>query len=219
MRTVGYSAFALLVLPLAVLVGAQGIKKWKGPPGEGEAAPAKPPKTPKFLKAALEQEVPFETVEALKAANKAAKAFAKFDRDGDELLDESELPPKWRADALRFDRDRDGKLSPTELADYLEAVEEEKKAKKAQKAAGGQAMAPQAMAVQAKPRQPVYRPGRLPAGLPPWFAELDADNDGQVGLYEWRTAGRDADEFLKLDLNEDGFVTAEEALRAQRARR
>ena len=69
------------------------------------------------------------------------------------------------------------------------------------------------------PRPVVYRPGQMPAGLPNWFAELDTDRDGQVGLYEWRAADRIADDFVTLDLNQDGFATAEEILKAQRARR
>src|SRR5262249_47550530 len=49
--------------------------------------------------------------------------------------------------------------------------------------------------------------------LPPWFNELDTDGDGQVALYEWLDAGRTRDEFLKYDLNGDGFIPQEEALR------
>ena len=59
----------------------------------------------------------------------------------------------------------------------------------------------------------VYRAGKLPKELPPWFAQMDEDKDGQVGLYEWKKAGRPVNEFLAMDLNGDGFVTVEEALR------
>jgi hypothetical protein len=63
-------------------------------------------------------------------------------------------------------------------------------------------------------RPTVHRPGKLPKGLPDWFARLDTDGDGQVGLYEWKEAGRSLEEFRKLDRNGDGFITVEEALRA-----
>jgi hypothetical protein len=63
-------------------------------------------------------------------------------------------------------------------------------------------------------RPTVHRPGKLPKGLPDWFAKLDSDGDGQVALYEWKASGRSLDEFRKLDRNGDGFITVEEALRS-----
>lgn len=57
----------------------------------------------------------------------------------------------------------------------------------------------------------VYRAGKLPPGMPDWFEPLDADRDGQVGMYEWK--GRPLDEFLAIDRNSDGFITIEEGLR------
>jgi hypothetical protein len=48
--------------------------------------------------------------------------------------------------------------------------------------------------------------------LPSWFKKLDSDQDGQIAVHEWRQAGRNLDEFRQFDLNDDGFITAEEAL-------
>ena len=59
----------------------------------------------------------------------------------------------------------------------------------------------------------VYRVGKLPSGLPDWFAKLDLDHDGQIGLYEWKSSGRSLDEFEAIDRNNDGFLTVEEVLR------
>jgi hypothetical protein len=53
----------------------------------------------------------------------------------------------------------------------------------------------------------------MPAGLPPWFMELDTDKDGQVAMYEWRRAGWAIDDFKKLDLNDDGFLVPQEILK------
>jgi len=53
----------------------------------------------------------------------------------------------------------------------------------------------------------------LSKDLPPWFKELDQDGDGQISLAEWKEAGRSVEEFRKYDLNDDGFITAEELLR------
>jgi Ca2+-binding EF-hand superfamily protein len=55
--------------------------------------------------------------------------------------------------------------------------------------------------------------GISPKGLPAWFKDLDLDGDGQVALYEWRQAGKKFEDFREFDLNDDGFITAEEILR------
>src|SRR5262249_34213124 len=56
----------------------------------------------------------------------------------------------------------------------------------------------------------------IPKEAPSWFTDLDTDRDGQIGLYEWKKAGKDMAEFASLDLNNDGFITAEEWLRSQK---
>jgi hypothetical protein len=89
--------------------------------------------------------------------------------------------------------------------------------------ADGAAPAPGAPPADAPPpeeeeKKPTFhRPGKLPKGLPDWFAKLDTDQDGQVGLYEWKEAGRPLDEFRKLDRNGDGFITVEEALHSAKS--
>jgi Ca2+-binding EF-hand superfamily protein len=55
--------------------------------------------------------------------------------------------------------------------------------------------------------------GPAPKGLPSWFKILDKDEDGQVSLHEWRRGGKKLSEFREYDLNDDGFITAEEILR------
>jgi hypothetical protein len=64
-------------------------------------------------------------------------------------------------------------------------------------------------------RPVVYRTGKLPKELPAWFQQLDSDHDAQIGLYEWKAAGRPIAEFLRMDRNNDGFLTVEEVLRYQ----
>jgi Ca2+-binding EF-hand superfamily protein len=66
-------------------------------------------------------------------------------------------------------------------------------------------------------RPTVFRYGKLPTkDLPSWFTQYDTDKDGQVGLYEWRAAGKAVAEFRKIDTNSDGFVTVEELLTIQK---
>lgn len=62
-------------------------------------------------------------------------------------------------------------------------------------------------------RPVVYRYGKLPKEVPSWFVDLDTDKDGQIGLYEWRQAGRSTSDFVLMDLNGDGYLTAEEWIR------
>jgi RNA polymerase sigma factor (sigma-70 family) len=54
--------------------------------------------------------------------------------------------------------------------------------------------------------------GALPSGVPDWFQKLDADKDGQISLYEWCSAGKSVEEFRHWDLNDDGFITPDEAV-------
>jgi uncharacterized protein (TIGR03067 family) len=54
--------------------------------------------------------------------------------------------------------------------------------------------------------------GIVPEGLPPWFEKLDTNEDGQISLLEWRKAGKKVEDFRKLDVNGDGFITADEVL-------
>ncbi len=64
------------------------------------------------------------------------------------------------------------------------------------------------------PRPFVVRYGNMPKDAAPFFNELDKDRDGQISLYEWRTGGKAVEEFVALDLNNDGFLTVEEHNRA-----
>jgi hypothetical protein len=63
----------------------------------------------------------------------------------------------------------------------------------------------------------LYRAGaKLPPEVPSWFQQLDKDGDGQISLFEWKAAGRDLDEFVKMDRNDDCYLTVEEVLHYQR---
>lgn len=53
---------------------------------------------------------------------------------------------------------------------------------------------------------------RLPGGLPSWFTTRDTNQDGQVAMSEYSHSWNDrtAEEFCRLDLNNDGFITPAE---------
>ena len=151
----------------------------------------------------------------------ARRIFQKLDRDGDGVLSADEMPEGLRADRARWDTNRDGVIDPQEywayyqgrlgaLSDQVAAGEIDlglKRGGPIPKAAAGDASTQPEVV-----RPTVFRAGKLPPGLPDWFRQLDTDGDGQIGLYEWRAGGRAVDEFVRMDRNDDGFVTAEEVL-------
>jgi hypothetical protein len=49
--------------------------------------------------------------------------------------------------------------------------------------------------------------------LPEWFKKLDTDGDGQVSLAEWKAGGRTLAEARKYDLDRNGFITPDEAIK------
>jgi Ca2+-binding EF-hand superfamily protein len=151
-------------------------------------------------------------------SDQARKIFQKLDRDGDGVLSADEMPDALKAERGRWDTNRDGVIDPQEywayyqgrlgsLSDQVAAGEIDLGLKR-----GGPV--PKAAATEPKeePRPTVFRAGKLPPGLPDWFRQLDTDGDGQIGLYEWRAGGRAVDEFIRMDRNDDGFVTPEEVL-------
>lgn len=58
---------------------------------------------------------------------------------------------------------------------------------------------------------------RVTVKLPDEYRSKDADKDGQIGMYEWSRS--DYATFRKLDLNGDGFLTAQELLRKGSSKR
>jgi hypothetical protein len=137
--------------------------------------------------------------------------FQRFDRNGDGVLNHDEMSDDLRAERNAWDRDENGFIDPMEFTDYFRArmdyLREER---------GGSSGAPRDGPLwpqQDESRPVVYRAGRLPQGMPPWFAQYDRDADAQVGLYEWKSSGRPIAEFEGMDRNDDGFITIAEVLR------
>ena len=123
-----------------------------------------------------------------------------------------------RESKKKWDQDGDGKIDLEEYtAYYLSRVAEVKATKAAESPTPGKPGGTGA-AIPSDPfeneRPDVLRFGKLPKGLPAWFMDWDLDQDAQIGLYEWRKAGQPLEEFLKLDVNEDGFISVEECMAA-----
>jgi hypothetical protein len=152
----------------------------------------------------------------------AREMFDRLDLDKNGSLSADEMRMSRIAqDKERWDTNRNGTIEFPEWLEYWKM----RSAERSQGRRDPQGGTPTPSAPSPEPAKPVeeekrpmvYRAGKMPKELPSWFGEADKDKDGQVGLYEWKGAGRAIREFLAMDHNGDGFVTAEEVLRSQRA--
>ena len=67
-----------------------------------------------------------------------------------------------------------------------------------------------------KPKRFLTAQERLPKDIPKWFVELDKDKDGQISMAEFCEGDwteKKIKEFDHWDLNGDGFITADEAMK------
>lgn len=171
-----------------------------------------------FQEIAKAEALPLGTVPTSVQMRQAEKLFKGFDVNGDGVLSQNELSDLLRAERDRWDANRDGVIDQGEfwafyrghLGDLsVRVARGEIKLK--------EGLVPQielkTTPAEEKPRPAVVRAGKLPAGLPNWFGELDLDRDAQVGLYEWRKSGRPLAEFRAMDQNGDGFITVDELTR------
>jgi hypothetical protein len=165
--------------------------------------------------------LPPGTVPPEVAAEQASRLFRRLDRDGNGKLSPDEMPESLKNQVATWDRNRDGLIDEAEYTSYFQAS---LKTVAAGVASGEIPVRqprppgvtpPQAGSVRSTSPSPPAQP-RAPAvaaaKVPDWFLKLDEDGDGQVGLYEWKKAGRSVAEFLALDLNHDGFIEAKELL-------
>jgi Ca2+-binding EF-hand superfamily protein len=158
---------------------------------------------------------------------RAEKSFRDRDKDNDGFLRFEEMSEQLQNERDTYDTNKDGFIDLAEFKAYMRnrfarkdnpaatdrpANADEKKTPENNPPVGIDTPPP----YKEDPRPQVFRAGKLPAKeLPDWFIRLDkeGDNDGQVGLYEWKTLGKGVEEFNAMDLNGDGLLTAEEYLR------
>ena len=153
----------------------------------------------------------------------AAERMARYDRNRDGFITKDELSSRFAGNPMDFDRNKDGRLSEAELAvryarrregeeaaradskrDYRRKDDRRRKDEKEVDIYGG------------RTSYRVTEPKALPEGLPGFFTDKDRNGDGQVTMPEFASEWTDqlVAEFDKSDLNNDGTITAAEALKA-----
>ncbi len=168
-----------------------------------------------------ERKKEFERRMKLPLTKRAALYLKDRDKNKDGYIDKNEADRGLRYYGKKYDKNGDGKFTRAELQEWFAGVrkyaEQRRKGRENDKKQTKPNGTPQRIVIEALAtnRPVVFARGKLPNGTPDWYTETDIDKDGQVGLYEWRKKGKAAAEFLKLDTNQDGFITPDEMVRAE----
>jgi Ca2+-binding EF-hand superfamily protein len=165
--------------------------------------------------------LPIGKVSVQELTEKAAGLFRKLDQNRDGFLSPDEMSDELVGQYRRWDLNHDGAINLDEYVHYYhaylnwiaEGVASGEIPLKLGKGSTKSETTPVPKPV--KPSRPVPpdAPPQVenkPAPLPAWFAQLDTDGDGQIGLYEWKAAGRRVAEFVAMDRNGDGYLEADE---------
>jgi hypothetical protein len=142
--------------------------------------------------------MPPGTVHPVVRAELTERTFRRADRDDDERVEYDEMSEILRGQWVRWDRNLDWAIDGEEYGRFFRAHHKEV------------STAVAAGKISLRLPKGVAGPGgKSPTG---WFAEYDTDGDGQVGLYEWRRMEQPIEEFVPMDGNGDGYLTARELL-------
>ncbi|MCC6420417.1 MAG: hypothetical protein IT429_19445 [Gemmataceae bacterium] len=154
--------------------------------------------------------------------------FKRYDANGDGFLNASEIGQtrRFKEEWQKWDANKDSMISLDEWKSYMNAMMEQRnqqgkdgKGNDRRDGDGKRDRNSPGARIEVDDLEEnkvvVYRAGKLPKELPSWFDEYDTNKDGQVSLMEWLKAGKTPAEYLKMDRNDDGLLTAEEVLRHQ----
>jgi Ca2+-binding EF-hand superfamily protein len=166
-------------------------------------------------------ELPLGTVSVQELTEKAAGLFHKLDQNRDGFLSPDEMSDELVGQYRRWDLNHDGAVSLDEYVHYYHAylnwvadgVASGEIPLKLGKGGSKSETTPVSKPVKTPRLVPPEAPPKVenkPVPLPAWFAQLDTDGDGQIGLYEWKAAGRRVADFVAMDRNGDGYLEADE---------
>lgn len=160
----------------------------------------------------------------------AERAFGYYDRNRDRKIDSGEMKrSRYGADLPMYDKNRDGNITLNEM-EYRYArrrVENtggnqsgssSRKKKKSDDDDDSDAwLWSERLGLEDRNSYRVRSPVEQSVdGLPDWFAQDDANGDGQIAMAEWATSWSESElaRFNQFDLNQDGVITPRECVRA-----
>ena len=181
--------------------------------------------------------------DADKAVEYASTTIAKYDKNGDNMLQENEQS-EMSSMTKKADTNGDRVITKNELvALSLGRSKPAPTVATASHAGGTNSSVPEKGAIESSTSDPTsskssstandaksktagntrksyrFKPAkeRLPSGLPGWFTSKDANGDGQVSMSEYNKSWNDrtATEFQTYDADNDGVITSHESQKSK----
>lgn len=158
--------------------------------------------------------------------NEARQTLGRYDRNRDGVLTKDELSSRFSGNPMDFDRNKDGRLTEGELAVRYarrRTVREEDEGRRRESSRRSskkeRSVSVDDMMEKLYGDRKSYRidgAGSSTEGVPGFFTDKDANEDGQVTMAEFASEWNDEllQEFFKSDLNRDGVITIQEVLAA-----
>ncbi len=154
-------------------------------------------------------------------ANWGDDAFNKADANHDGVLDFNEMRDELRDTIDTWDHDENGMINLSEYREFHVALIQQRLTERDEDGIAtpwsNTGHDPGSMGNLSRDRKPlVYNHQNLPRDLPSWFNDRDDNEDAQVSLREWRMDKKKSlDDFVRMDRNNDGFLTVDEVIRHQ----